>query len=179
MNKAKTLLAAGIIGLSPIANASNTWTEVENTTNKDLTEVLDTSNKENIDGKTISREEAQKIAKDAERKVIIKNEISSNIDNMEDFIKHYWKEVVKEKISDIIETISTNPDKYWSFDSEWSFQLNEEKTTPLIEETFKEAIKQDKNNNIINMARLIWMLARAISWIGIWIKIEKKRQENL
>lgn len=164
MDKTKTLLAAGLIGLSPIINANNTWTEVENTTSKNLTEVLDTSNKENINGKTISLEEAQKIAKDTERKVIIKNEISSNIDNMEDLIKHYWKEIVKEKISNIIETIIANPDKYWSFDSDWFFQLNEEKTTPLIEEAFKEENNEkDKKFRIGIRGLLFWFL------FGVWI----------
>jgi hypothetical protein len=89
MNKAKTLLAAGIISLSPIANANNTKTEIENTTNQNLTEVLYNSNKENIDSKTISREEAQKMEKNEATKEAIKNQVSLNIDNLEDLIKHY------------------------------------------------------------------------------------------
>lgn len=75
MNKAKALLAAGIIGLSPIVHANNTETAPENTTNKNLIEALDISNNENISNSTISLEVAQKI--------IQENRIKEFIDKIE------------------------------------------------------------------------------------------------
>jgi hypothetical protein len=61
---------------------------------------------------------------------------------------------LKKLHDELVEFYNSESNDKLEFKINYTYQLNEGKTIPLIEETFKEAIKQKKTSNIISFARL-------------------------
>jgi len=57
----------------------------------------------------------------------------------------YWDSIVKWKINKIIgeisEDIKKNPDKYWTFKTDWTFQIDEETLQDIIQKKTKKEFK--------------------------------------
>ena len=154
-NKFLTAAVAGAM-LVPSAKAQekvNTH-DIEDTTKSEIVDALSIgdSNTE----KEISLEDANLQLKIDD---VLKNLPSKERRRIKKITKYYWEEKFNLGLTNIVKEVENNPDDYWTFDSKWSYSLNEDAMKDLWKSEYPEYFKDNKIH-IATYCALIYLCIR-------------------
>lgn len=165
-NKFLTAAVAGAM-LAPSVKAQER-VEIQNVEDTAKLEIVDAlSERDYNTEKEISLEDANLQLKIDD---VFKNLPSKERRRIKKITKYYWEEKFKLGLTNIVKEVENNPDDYWTFDSKWSYSLNEDAMKDLLKSEYPEYFKDNKNDLIFHIATycaLIYLCLRGLVEIKI------------